>query len=112
VKTFQDLGNSRETIGFSNSRMAYDDVLAKLLFFLDAKDFGSKSTESRISERFRIPQAFPPEVFERARRAIELFSSERADVERCRLNKASTLSWLMFYARFDESPEPAGFFRM
>ena len=34
VSRFEHLENKRETIGFSNSRLAYDDVFAKVLFLL------------------------------------------------------------------------------
>jgi Protein of unknown function DUF262 len=36
VKLFEDGGNDKETIGFSNVRLAYDDIIARLLFFRDS----------------------------------------------------------------------------
>ena len=49
VDEFESLGNKQDTLGFSNIRLAYDDVLARLLYFLEEKSFGAKSTESMIS---------------------------------------------------------------
>lgn len=105
VNLFEELGNDRATLGFSNSRLAYDDVLARLLFFVEARNFGAKSTEARISDRFRSTDPFSHEALSRCETGIELFSSSLGQAERTKLNKASVLSWLLFYSRFDDVPE-------
>lgn len=102
VSYFEALGNDKETIGFSNARLAYDDILARLLFFVEAGGFGEKSTEGRISERFRISNPFALSVYQRCERSIELFSECINNSERTRLNKASVLSWLLFFSRFEQ----------
>lgn len=109
VLEFEGCGNGKREIGFSNARLAYDDILARLLFFLEVHSFGVKGTENLISQRFKAKSEFPPIVFDRARRAVKRFSTSREMVGTVRLNKASTLSWLLFFARFDddETPEPA-----
>lgn len=101
VEYFTGGGNSKETIGFSNVRLAYDDVIARLLYFLEAKNFGAKSTEMRISERFRSQNPFPVEALDRARCAIAIFSRAREISKTSRFNKASLLSWLLFFSRFN-----------
>lgn len=107
VETFEQFGNSKSSIGFSNVRLAYDDIMARLLFFLEAGTFGVKSTESRISDRFRSRHGFPDDVFVRAIRSVALFSRERSALTSARFNKASILSWLLFYSRFaNEEPRP------
>ncbi|MBR1004865.1 MULTISPECIES: DUF262 domain-containing protein [Bradyrhizobium] len=103
VINFQRLDNTKETIGFSNARMAYDDVLAKLLFFLDRGTFAVKSTESLISDRFRDPEGFSRAVLSRADMCIGQFSRARMAVGPRRFNKASVLSWLLYCARLDAS---------
>jgi hypothetical protein len=102
VGRFDDLGNNRDTIGFSNLRLAYDDVLARLLYFLEAENFGLKSTEARISERFRTQQPFDEQVWHRASAAVEIYSLARHAAGGYRFNKASLLSWLIFFSRFTE----------
>ena len=99
VDRFQ-IENKKENIGFSNARMAYDDIVAKFLFFLEKKNFAIKSTESLISERFKIRSEFSPSVFHRAEASIDLFSKCRALVEGYRFNKANILSWFLFFSRF------------
>jgi hypothetical protein len=108
VREFESLGNDRATLGFSNARLAYDDIIARLLFFLEADNFGIKGTETRISDRFRDRIQFPDDVLNRARRSITLFSQGREEVA-LRLNKASMLSWLLFFVRFQDVEPGADF---
>lgn len=106
VREFESLGNDKTTIGFSNARLAYDDILARLLYFLESGSFAIKGTESRISERFRDRTRFPDDILNRARSSITLFSKSRNGGDTWHFNKASLLSWLLFFARFRaESPK-------
>lgn len=106
VDRFGELGNNKASLGFSNLRLAYDDVLARLLYFLEEGSFGAKSTEGRISERFRSQNPFHPIVESRAEAAITFFSVARGLAQPFRYNKASLLSWLLFFSRFDSGDEP------
>ena len=66
-----------------------------------------KSTEARVSDRFRDRTPFPSHVVELAKRSIDLFSAARTDADAYRFNKASVLSFLLFYVRFSiERPDP------
>jgi hypothetical protein len=102
VSAFESFSNSRETIGFSNARMAYDDVFAKLVFFLEQRSIIEKATEARISDRFKIQRPFPESVIDWSQTTILQFSDARMKSGRVKLNKATLLSWLLFYARFGE----------
>lgn len=102
VNYFISLGNDTSSIGFSNTRLAYDDIIARLLFFLEIKSFAIKGTETRISERFRSQSEFDPTVFRRALRSIEIFSESFRSAPHFRLNKASLISWLLFFSRFTD----------
>lgn len=106
VLEFEEMGNNRESLGFSNLRLAYDDVLARVLYFIESGNFGEKSTEGRISERFRHQEPFSKEVRDRVSTAIMFFSNARDLAEPFRFNKASLLSWLLFFSRFHEHEEP------
>jgi hypothetical protein len=108
VRTFEDGDNNKKTIGFSNARLAYDDIVARLLLFLEAKTFAIKSTEALVSQRFKERSEFPSTVLDRAKQSIDLFSRSRERAVAVRLNKASALSWLLFFARFEgETPSLA-----
>jgi hypothetical protein len=101
VDNFQK-SNSKEVIGFSNARMAYDDIIAKLLYFLEQGNFAIRASESSISERFKEKRAFADPIIRRANVAIESFSASRPN-SFARFNKASVLSWLLFFSRFQTS---------
>jgi len=104
VDHFEACGNSKETIGFSNIRLSYDDIFARILFFIERGGFDVKGTESRISDRFRKQEAFDDDVFERVISAITYFSDSRSEAGVIKLNKASALSFLLFYSRFIDAP--------
>jgi hypothetical protein len=102
VKSLQETA-SRETIGFSNARLAYDDVIARHLYFLEIGRFDFKVTESSISDFFRTPSGFSEKTLELATEALSKFARARAKAGKIRLNKASLLSWLLFFSRGNES---------
>lgn len=101
VREFESRDNNRDTIGFSNVRLAYDDIFARLLVFVEKKSFAMKSTESLVSQRFRQGEEFEESVISRVLESVDHFSTSRNELLGVRLNKASTLSWLIFYARFN-----------
>jgi hypothetical protein len=106
VSIFQSHDNTKETIGFSNARMAYDDIFAKLLFFLEKRSFSVRASEVLISERFKTREGFDSAVIRDAEKSITFFSQSRASAGGTRFNKASILSWLLFYSRFTARPNP------
>jgi Protein of unknown function DUF262 len=55
-------------VGFSNKRMAYDDVLAKLLCTFESGTLGAKLGAVEISNRFRASKPFSDEDIDLARR--------------------------------------------
>lgn len=110
VALFEQFGNNRDTIGFTNSRMAYDDIIAKLLYFVEQRSFGIKSSETLISERFKVTREFDSAIVARCALAIERFSLARNVFLKHRFNKASILSWLLFFVR-DGVEVPPSFVR-
>lgn len=106
VEIFQTKSNNKDSIGFSNARMAYDDIIAKFLFFLEKRDFSIRASEILISERFKTKEGFSAEVLERAQNSLNHFSISREHAGPGRFNKASILSWLLFYSRFTAPPNP------
>jgi hypothetical protein len=109
VKQFQ-AENAKEDIGFSNARLAYDDVLARQLYFLGAGTMATKATEGQISDAFRNSDGFDAAIIDIVRSSIEQFSKARRNVGKVRLNKASLLSWLLFYSRGEPADEKEYFF--
>jgi hypothetical protein len=77
-----------------------------MLFFIEHKTFAEKATENRISDRFKLQKPFSDDSVNRVSRAIELFSKARFSAQKLKLNKATLLSWLLFYCRFEKATPP------
>lgn len=93
-------GMSSRSIGFSNARLAYEDVIARFVWTLDAQSLGAKVTAGRITDRYRSDQKFPQEVISRAESAIRrIFSLETLSRGEVRMNKATAYSFLIVAAR-------------
>jgi hypothetical protein len=58
-------------IGFSNARMAYDDLLARFLMTLESGALNEKVTAARITDRYRDPRPFSKGMLEVAHHAID-----------------------------------------
>ena len=99
-----ELRSTSDTFGFSNRRMAYDDVLAKLLCTLERGSLGVKLGAAEISDRFRASDPFSERHVTLARSSIEFltFAVKNAPV-RVRFNKATLFTWLVFSTYFVRS---------
>jgi hypothetical protein len=107
VIEFERLGNDQTSLGFSNSRMAYDDVLSKLLCTVEAGTLNLKLTASVISDRFRERTRFGQDIFDICQQTVELFSALRSQIDaRMTFNKATLLSWLIFVSVFVKREGP------
>lgn len=109
VIEFSKLDNNADTIGFNNYRMQYDDVIAKFLIHLERGRIDFKASERLISERFRDGEPFDGSVIDRAVNSFNQFSKSRDVAVRVKLNKATLLSWLLFYSRYLETSAPSSF---
>jgi hypothetical protein len=97
VEILEELGADKEFVGFSNSRMAYDDVIARVCITLERGTLREKVTANVLANRYRSDVAFSEGVFYSARAAITLFARSKPYVhERVRFNKATLYSWLYF----------------
>jgi len=101
VNLFETHGANKESIGFSNSRMAYDDIISKFCFTLETGSLRKKITSTDISEKYRTNKPFSPYVFEDASKVLRFFSEAITNYEfrRLSLNKATLFSWLIFTKR-------------
>ena len=96
--------SSPSTIGFSNRRMAYDDVIAKFLCTLESGTLSVKLGAAEISSRFRSSSPFSSSDLDLARHSIQLFMDAAFQAPpRTRLNKATLFTWLMFAMHFERA---------
>lgn len=92
---------AEEAIGFSNRRMAYDDVLAKVLCTFEVGTLAKKLTAADISNRFRHTDPFDTDDFDLASTSIELLKTLLQETRcRPRFNKATLFTWLIFLSYF------------
>lgn len=107
---FESYGASRETIGFSNSRMAYDDVIAKLCCYLELNTLRRRITPKVITERYKSNACFSERVYEQASQDLSIFmgsvvtytSNKLTKNMQVALSKETLLSWLIFVHRNKE----------
>lgn len=101
VARMEELGIDQAVLGFSNSRMAYDDVISKFLIYVERKSIREKITESDVTNLFRRNFGFDDEVVLSALKALESFSKSVHEVRtsKIKFNKATLLSWLIFFFR-------------
>ena len=103
VELFDDLELTRKEVGFSNSRMAYDDVIARLCIYLDFGNLREKVTANLLADKFRDENGFSELTITRARSSVIIFSKAvRTFKSSIKFNKATLLSWLLFLTKFDD----------
>lgn len=103
-ETMIELGYSREVLGFSNSRMAYDDVISKFLLTLELGTLKKKITANSVTSRYRDSDGFDRDLIESAEKTLfKLLNCLMQSKTSVKLNKASTLSWLIFIYSYSNS---------
>lgn len=94
-------------IGFSNRRMAYDDVIAKFLCTIETGTLSVKLGAAEISSRFRSSSPFTATDLKLAQSSIEFFieAIDRVSLK-VRFNKATLFTWLIFALHFVRAKKP------
>jgi hypothetical protein len=92
------LGASKELIGFSNSRLAYDEIISKFCYTVEIATLKRKITSTDISEQYRKDIPFSDECIETASETIQKFLGcvKGWDDFKFSFNKATLFSWLIF----------------
>lgn len=99
-----ELGYNREILGFSNSRMAYDDVVSKFLLTLELGTLKKKITANSVTARYRDSDGFDRSLILSTEKCLtKLFICLTQFDTPAKLNKASVLSWLVFIYKFSNS---------
>lgn len=85
------------SIGFTNSRMNYDDVLSRLAVCIENGGIDEKVTAQSLELRYRSGAEFSDRIFSSISTAIKRFTRavEASDIQ-IKFNKATVFSWLYF----------------
>lgn len=95
VKLCQDVGLNEKTLGFSNSRMAYDDILTRFCFCLENGTLAMKVGPRTLADLFRSQQQFSANTLIYAERSLEFLGNKLNNSEKdIKFNKATLFSWL------------------
>lgn len=106
VSKMSDLGINREILGFSNSRMAYNDLLSRVAIFVDEGSLRAVVNDSVLNKAYRNVDGFKQSILDALNYAIDLFGIIKEgfnddSVSPC-LTKASSLNWFYLFASFYE----------
>lgn len=93
------LGLGRAFWGFSNSRMAYDDILARTCLALEYGSFRRKVTSAGLADRYRSGEPFQPKAIRQLRSGIRLLGKANERPMVLALNKATAQSCLLLASR-------------
>lgn len=98
---FVALGASKETIGFSNSRLAYDEIISKFCFSVETGTLKKKITSNDISIQYRQAIPFSDECIKIVAKTLEKFMECIIgwDDFKYSFNKATIFSWFVFIRR-------------
>ncbi|MEV6811095.1 DUF262 domain-containing protein [Micromonospora sp. NPDC051296] len=87
---------SRETLGFSNGRLAYDDVIARFCLALQDGHL-RRQVSNQVVEDFYRKRSYRDDVLENALNAASQLGQHLHGGVRVKFNKATLFSWLVFY---------------
>lgn len=95
---FIEQGASQELIGFSNSRLAYDEIISKFCYALKSGSLKKKITATDISEQYRSGVPFSDECIKTASSTTKRLMACIQDCPdfKFSFNKATLFSWLVF----------------
>lgn len=107
VLLMEEKGISKAFLGFSNSRMAYDDVLARLCCSMEEGTLFEKITSAKLASRYRSETAFGQRIIKRVENALSLMAESKRFVRNdVRFNKATLFSWLWFVKEIQDITTP------
>lgn len=95
---FVSMGASKELIGFSNSRLAYDEVISKFCYTLELGTLKKKITSTDLSEQYRKGIEFSDECIDTADSVLQKFISSISEEQehKSTFTKATLFSWFVF----------------
>jgi hypothetical protein len=101
VEQLSSSGIDKEFLGFSNSRMAYDDVHARVALAIERKTLAEKITASDLADLYRSESSLSSRAASLTENAITKFAAAKSRVGpiRPRFNKATIFSWFLFLIR-------------
>jgi hypothetical protein len=85
-----------DRIGFNNSRLAYQDVISRVLYAIHFNSLEKKITDQLLVDAFRNKNGFSIEATNKTKRAIDSLSDTIH--RKVKLNKPTLFTWLLFFS--------------
>ncbi|MCI9371054.1 MAG: DUF262 domain-containing protein [Lachnospiraceae bacterium] len=110
VEEFESIGGTKETVGFSNSRLAYDEIISKFAYMIEINTLRKKVTAGDISKKYRESIPYSNETIEVVRKAlktyIECMKKIKTNYDYCpKHSKATLVSWLIYVTKSNRNIE-------
>lgn len=100
VDSLPEYGLQKEFLGFSNSRMAYDDVLCRVALSVERGSIAEKISSNDLVALYRDDSPLSQGTEEKLRTALQVLGqASRFGKEHPRFNKATLYSWIIFVVR-------------
>lgn len=102
VEDMAALGLEKNYWGFSNARMAYDDILARVALILDSGSLRERVSAASLADKYRSGEPFATKTIRQIRGVLTLLGEAEVHLlARVKWNKAAAQSWLVFLATAD-----------
>lgn len=96
VENMIHLGYSAETIGFNNTRLGYNDVIARVLLSLEKGEIDKKINDSEITERYRNEKDFEQVHIDKIIKLLDITRKSINVIGKVKFNKPTLYSYLLF----------------
>ena len=101
VIRFEKMGADKDIVGFSNSRLAYDEIISKFAYMIEINSLKRKITAGDISKRYREDKTFSENTIDIVEKALETYVECMKGVinnhlYHPKLSKATLISWLLY----------------
>jgi len=107
VEGLSDRRIDKNILGFSNSRMAYDDVFSRVALAIERRSIAEKITASSLADLYRQEQPLAQQTVALINHAVQSVAEASLwSRSTLRFNKATLFSWLIFIVRARLSEYP------
>lgn len=102
VLLMESLNYSRDTIGFSNTRLSYHDVIVRVMLTLETKSLSRKMTDAEITDRYRSHMSFDHDIEKRISTSLQLLINAINKTGKLKLSKPSLFSIIEFISEHSD----------
>ena len=99
VLSLEHRGIGKEQFGFSNARMAYDDVICRVALTVKRGTIATKIIGNDLVELYRSEEALGNQDYQHLEKCLGMLAEACMTDPKPKFNKATLYSWLVFVVR-------------